>query len=64
MTQNRFNHNKSGVGHRGAKHRLRAGNFRKIAGAPIIGEKYQRRRRWLYALASAITALGGYFAIF
>ena len=61
MTKHRVNYRKIDAGHRTTTS-LRAGNFRKIAGAPIIGGEYKRRRRWLYAAAAAILIIGGYFS--
>ncbi len=43
---------------------LRTGNFRKISGENILGERVRRRRRILYVLVILLLLTGGCFAFF
>lgn len=43
---------------------LRTGNFRKISGENILGERIKRRRRVLYVIAFLIFLIGFFYTLF
>jgi|GEM_PF-3358128 len=44
-------------------HYLRAGGFRKIDGAPLIGHSIERNRVILFLTLLALGSIGGYYAL-